>query len=833
MTSQSQTERALRRSERWLRAIIDNEPECVKVLASDGRLLEMNASGLAMIEAGSVEEVNARGLLSFVLPEYRAAFVALHRRVMSGESGLLEFEVVGLRGTHRWLETHAAPIAEPESHKPLLLGITRDITERKRAERELSLAASVFTHSRESITITDARGRIIEVNDAFTRITGYSREEVLGQNPRILSSGRQSREFYAAMWADLIEKGYWYGEIWNRRKSGELYAQMLTISAVRDAHGHTQQYVALSSDITALKEHGQKLEYIAHYDALTTLPNRVLLADRLQQSMTLTQRREQPLAVAYLDLDGFKSVNDRYGHDAGDQLLVAVATSMKEALREGDTLARLGGDEFVAVLVDLESVASAVPILNRLLAAAAQPVNVDGLALQVSASVGVTFYPEGKDVDADQLLRQADQAMYQAKLAGKNQYHIFDALQDSSIRSHHESIDRIRRASREREFVLLYQPRVDMYKGTVIGVEALIRWQHPERGLLPPAMFLPTIEEHALSVEIGEWVIDTALTQMEAWQAAGLALPISVNVGARQLQQAGFVDRLRAMLAAHPKVRPTDLELEVLETSALQDLVQISSVIAACGEIGVSFTLDDFGTGYSSLTYLKRLPVARLKIDQSFVRDMLDDPDDLAILEGVLGMAAAFRREVVAEGVETVEQGAMLLQLGCRRAQGYGIAPPMPAGEIPAWAASWRTDPSWGALPVVNRDDLPLLFASARHRAWIAEVERRLKGGPEARPALDAHQCHIGRWLDGKGLARYGGHPAFQAIDPLHREAHALVAEVLSLHDEGRSEEARARLAEVHATAAALIAQFKVLCRDVSEKTPVPGIRRPHYEPAP
>jgi len=693
MTSQSQTERALRRSERWLRAIIDNEPECVKVLASDGRLLEMNASGLAMIEAGSVEEVNARGLLSFVLPEYRAAFVALHRRVMSGESGLLEFEVVGLRGTHRWLETHAAPIAEPESHKPLLLGITRDITERKRAERELSLAASVFTHSRESITITDARGRIIEVNDAFTRITGYSREEVLGQNPRILSSGRQSREFYAAMWADLIEKGYWYGEIWNRRKSGELYAQMLTISAVRDAHGHTQQYVALSSDITALKEHGQKLEYIAHYDALTTLPNRVLLADRLQQSMTLTQRREQPLAVAYLDLDGFKSVNDRYGHDAGDQLLVAVATSMKEALREGDTLARLGGDEFVAVLVDLESVASAVPILNRLLAAAAQPVNVDGLALQVSASVGVTFYPEGKDVDADQLLRQADQAMYQAKLAGKNQYHIFDALQDSSIRSHHESIDRIRRASREREFVLLYQPRVDMYKGTVIGVEALIRWQHPERGLLPPAMFLPTIEEHALSVEIGEWVIDTALTQMEAWQAAGLALPISVNVGARQLQQAGFVDRLRAMLAAHPKVRPTDLELEVLETSALQDLVQISSVIAACGEIGVSFTLDDFGTGYSSLTYLKRLPVARLKIDQSFVRDMLDDPDDLAILEGVLGMAAAFRREVVAEGVETVEQGAMLLQLGCRRAQGYGIAPPMPAGDIPAWAASWRTDP--------------------------------------------------------------------------------------------------------------------------------------------
>ena len=833
MTSHSQAERALRRSERWLRAIIENEPECVKVLASDGELLEMNPSGLAMLEATSVAEVNARGLISFVRPEYRAAFSALHRRVMSGESGLLEFEIVGLRGTHRWLETHAAPVAEPDSNKPLLLGITRDITERKRAERDLSLAASVFTHSRESITITDAKGTIIEVNDAFTRITGYSREEVLGQNPRILSSGRQSKEFYAAMWADLIEKGYWYGEIWNRRKNGELYAQMLTISAVRDAQGQTQQYVALSSDITALKEHGQKLEYIAHYDALTTLPNRVLLADRLQQSMTLTQRRGQPLAVAYLDLDGFKSVNDRYGHEAGDQLLISVATSMKEALREGDTLARIGGDEFVAVLVDLENVAASLPILERLLAAAARPVNVEGLVLQVSASLGVTFYPEGRDVDADQLLRQADQAMYQAKLAGKNRYHVFDALQDSSIRSHHESVDRIRRALREREFVLYYQPLVDMFRGTVIGAEALIRWQHPERGLLLPEMFLPTVEEHTLSVEIGDWVIDSALTQMEIWRERGFDIPVSVNVGARQLQQAGFAERLREMLSAHPKVRPSDLEMEVLEASALQDLVQISGIIAACGEIGVSFTLDDFGTGYSSLTYLKRLPVARLKIDQSFVRDMLDDPDDLAILEGVLGMAAAFRREVVAEGVETVEQGAMLLQLGCRRAQGFGIAPPMPADELPDWSAAWRTHPSWGSLPVVNRDDLPLLFATARHRAWIAAAERYIKGGGEALPTLDHHQCHIGRWLDGKGQARYGGHPAFQAIEPLHRQAHALVAELLSLHDAGRNPEARARLGEVQATADALIEQFKTLCRDVSEKTPVPGIRRPRYEPNP
>ncbi len=814
IADREQTERALRRSEQWLRAVIENEPECVKVVGTDGRVLQINASGLAMLEADTVEEINARGLASFVVPEDQANFAALHQRVIGGERGLLEFEVIGLRGTRRWLETHAAPISDPDNHTTLLLGITRDVTERKRAEQGRNLAASVFIHASEAITITDAFGTIIEVNDAFTAITGYAREEVLGRNPRLLHSGRQGPDFYAAMWRDLGEKGDWHGEVWNRRKGGELYAQMLTISAVRDAQGRTQQYVALSSDITALKEHGQKLEYVAHYDALTRLPNRVLLADRLHQSMAQCHRRGQPLAVVYLDLDGFKAINDRHGHEAGDRMLIALATSMREVLREGDTLARIGGDEFVAVLVDLEGVDARVPIISRLLAAAAQMVNVDGLMLRVSASLGVTFYPDGEEVDADQLLRRADQAMYQAKLAGKNRYHVFDAVRDSSIRSHHEGVDRIRRALRDRELVLHYQPKVDMCTGTVIGAEALLRWQHPERGLLLPAMFLPTIEDDPLAVEVGEWVIDSALTQMESWREAGLCIPVSVNVCARQLQDASFVERLRELLAAHPRVSPGDLEMEVLETSALRDLVHVSNVIEACGEIGVSFTLDDFGTGYSSLTYLKRLPVARLKIDQSFVRDMLDDPDDLAILEGVLGMATAFRREVVAEGVENMEQGAMLLQLGCQRAQGYGIARPMPAEAMPAWSAAWRNDPSWGELPVVSRDDLPLLFASARHRAWIAVVENQLKGAPGVQPPLDHHQCHIGRWLDGKGLARHGRHPAFHPIEQLHRAAHALVAELLALQAGGSGSEALSRLGELHGIGEALIEQFKSLCRE-------------------
>ena len=683
----------LQASEAYLRTIIESEPECIKIVDAQGRLLQMNPAGLAMIEADSLAQVAGGAVLKLIAPDDQAEFAAMHQRVLAGESRQLIFQVQGLKGGRRWLETHAVPM---QNHgETVQLAITRDITERKLAEEQLKLAASVFTHAREGIMITSADGAIMDVNDAFTRITGYRRDEVLGQKPSLLSSGRQGHAFYAGMWSDLKAKGHWYGEVWNRRKSGEVYAEMQTISAVCNAQGQVQQYVALFSDITALKEHAQQLEHMAHYDALTGLPNRVLLGDRLRQGMTQAQRRGQKLAVAYLDLDGFKAINDQYGHAAGDQLLMSVATRMREALRDGDTLARLGGDEFVAVLVDLSDVAACAPLLTRLLAAAAEPVHLGDLVLQVSASLGVTFYPQAEEADADQLLRQADQAMYQAKLAGKNRYHLFDAAQDRSLRGHHESLARIRQALAEREFVLYYQPKVNLRTGAVVGAEALIRWQHPEQGLLSPALFLPVIEDDPLAIAVGEWVIDTALTQMTRWQAQGLDMPVSVNIGARQLQQPNFVARLRTLLAAHPGVKPSGLELEVLETSALEDLAQVAQVIEACRDMGVMFALDDFGTGYSSLTYLKRLRVTLLKIDQSFVRDMLDDPDDLAILQGVIGLARAFRRQVIAEGVETVAHGTLLLQLGCELAQGYGIARPMPADELPAWAASWRPDPAW------------------------------------------------------------------------------------------------------------------------------------------
>jgi len=577
--------------------------------------------------------------------------------------------------------------------------LERKVQERTAAlranEERLRLAASVFTNAKEGIFIVDRDNHALEVNDAFTRITGYSREDTLGLDlASLMRSGRHSEEFFERRRQILLETGSWTGEVWSLRKSGEIHPDLLTLSVLRDAEGRIENVIGLFTDLTESKAHESQLEHIAHYDTLTGLPNRVLLGDRLQQALGHCQRQRLSMAVAALDLDGFKLVNDRHGHDVGDELLMQLSQRMGDVLRNGDTLARIGGDEFVAVLAGPDQSGDYEGLIAHLLQAAAGAVTVKGIALQVSASIGVTLYPQDQ-VDVDGLLRHADQAMYLAKQAGKNRYHLFDIAQDAAVTTQRQSLEHIRQGLAAREFVLYYQPKVNMTTGEVLGAEALIRWQHPERGLLPPGLFLPVIEDHPLSVDVGEWVIATALAQMAQWRAQGMDWSVSVNIGARQLQQENFASRLADLLARYPNVNPARLELEILETSALEDIAWVSQVMSTCQALGVRFALDDFGTGYSSLTYLKRLPAEMLKIDQSFVRDMLTDRDDLSIVQTVIGLAAAFHRKVIAEGVETVAHGAALIPMGCELAQGYGIARPMPAHDFPAWAASWRPDPSW------------------------------------------------------------------------------------------------------------------------------------------
>jgi diguanylate cyclase (GGDEF)-like protein/PAS domain S-box-containing protein len=797
ITEARQAQETLRESKELLQLFIQHAPVALAMFDREMRYVAVSRRWLE--DYGLVgREIIGRSHYE-VIPDIPERWKEAHRRGMTGEGQRSDEDRFDRAdGSVQWVRWEIIPWRAGDGTVGGIVLFAEDISHRKETEERLRLAANVFTGVREGIVITDRTGTILDVNDAFSRITGYAREEVLGKNPRLLKSNLQSREFYEGIWESLSREGHWTGELWNRTKGGDIYAEMLTINAIRNASGEVEQYVGLFSDITEIKEHKQELERVTHYDALTGLPNRALFADRLRQAMAHAHRNRNLLAVVYFDLDGFKSINDRYGHATGDGLLTALAFRMKRALRDGDTLARLGGDEFAAVILDLDSNKACTPTLNRLLAAASEEAQIGEAVLRVSASAGVALYPQVEDVDADVLLRQAGQAMYQAKLAGRNCFSMFDPSQDLIVRDRHENIEHIRQALAARQFVLFYQPKVNMRTGNVVGAEALIRWQHPERGLLPPGMFLPVIEDHPLAVELGEWVMETALKQMESWLSEGFDLPVSVNVSAIELQQPDFADRLRARLATHPQVKPSDLELEVVETSAMQDVVRTSQVLAACREIGVSIGLDDFGTGYSSLTYLKRLPANVLKIDQSFVRDMLDEPENLTILEGVLGLAAAFNRQVIAEGVETAEHGLMLLQMGCDLAQGFGIAASMPAHKFRAWAAEWRPDPRWCEVPLVRAENAPVLSATVEHRAWLGALEAYMLGKRAVPPPIDASQCRVGAWLNGQKQSARGTNSAIQAIESLHGQLHDLAAEILASHTEGSDSAGLARLRQLH-----------------------------------
>jgi diguanylate cyclase (GGDEF)-like protein/PAS domain S-box-containing protein len=810
-SQQKKAEKALRQNEKDQRAILAAIPDLMFVLDAEGRYINIWANDPQKLAAS--EELLLGHTVSEILDvnSSEQVMAALQEADETGHSSGQVINLITLEG-NLWFELSTS-LKDRDSLPHQFIMLARDITKRKHNEERLKLAASVFTHAREGIFITDIEGKILEVNNAFTQITGYSRAEVLGENPRILKSGRQDPEFYKNMWRRLNEKGFWTGEIWNQHKNGELFAEQLTITSVLNVDDKKQHYVALFTDITEQKDHQQQLENIIHFDALTNLPNRLLLTDRLNQAMVQAQRRNSIVAIAFLDLDDFKVINDKYGHSVGDQLLTTLAGRMQKTLREGDTIARLGGDEFVIVLTDLIDAEASIPWLTRLLDETVKSINIEFLTFHISASIGVTFYPQSGEIEAEQLLRQADQAMYQAKLEGKKRYHIFDADEDRNVRGRHEDIKHIRHALENNEFVLYYQPKVNMRSGEIIGVEALIRWQHPQRGLLSPYHFLPLIENHPLSIELGEWVIDRALCQMEEWHNVGLDLEVSINISALQLQQSNFTTRLFDRLADSPDIKPGNLVLEVLETSALEDILHVSQVIQSCSEKGIKFALDDFGTGYSSLTYLKRLPVAQLKIDQTFVLDMLDDPENLAILEGILGLGKAFHHQIIAEGVETIEHGEMLLHLGNELAQGYAIAHPLPAAELQHWIQVWQPDPLWSTSRTISRGDIPLLFASTEHRAWIRTIEEWFNGERAIPPTMSQYQCRFGQWLHNEGQARYAKQSAFQAIEKLHEEVHVIAAELCQLKNKGKISEAMVKLSALKVIRDKLIKYLKQLIR--------------------
>ena len=577
----------------------------------------------------------------------------------------------------------------------------RQLTEEKLRESEVRLK-SIFRALPAGIGLIRRRV-ILEVNDALCRMTGYAQQELLGQSARLLYLSDQDYDWVGQeKYRQIAEKGTGSVKVRWRRKDGDVIWVVLN-STPLDVADLDKGVTFTALDITDHQRAEDQIVLLTYYDALTQLPNRVLLTDRLQQGMAQTQRDQKKLAVCYLDLDDFKPINDRLGPVEGDRVLVEVAHRLKACVRAGDTVARLGGDEFVLLLGELSSVEECERALDRVFTALQTPFAAAGPSLSLTASLGVTLYPDDAS-DPDALLRHTDQAMYAAKQAGGHRYHWFDADHDRRARAHHDLLQRVETGLAADEFCLYYQPKVDMRTGAVIGVEALIRWQHPEEGLLPPVRFMPAVETSELVTTLDCWVIQEALRQMTVWAVQGLNLPVSVNVCGRHLQQPDFVARLQTVLARYPTTPRDGLELEILETAALDDMAAISRLIEACRQFGVRFALDDFGTGYSSLTYLQHLPVQVLKIDQSFVRNLLVDADARAIVEGVIGLSAAFRREVIAEGVETDAHGCRLIQLGCVLAQGYGIARPMPPEQIPAWIAGWAPPGAWVGEIAPERD---------------------------------------------------------------------------------------------------------------------------------
>lgn len=680
-------------------------------------------------------------------------------------------------------------------------GLAVDVTALKESQRSLQQAAQVFKHAQEGILIADAQGKIIDINMAFTRITGFSKEDVLGENPSILSSGRQSKDFYQSMWEKLLVTDNWQGEIWNRRKNGEVYPQRINITVVRDSQDEVLQFIALFSDISIEKRQQAELEFVAHFDSLTGLPNRVLLTDRLNQAIAYTQRHKKTLVVVFIDLDGFKEVNDKFGHSSGDALLESLAQRFKSTIRQEDTLSRIGGDEFVGVFPDLNSRDEVAPILERLLQDAVREFDYESIKMQVSASIGVVLY-DGTDeeVSADLLIRHADQAMYHAKSAGKNQIAYFEsnsAEQINRIALHRKKLNEIEQALNNEEFELFYQPKLNVYKPKVMAFEALIRWKKPGQGLIPPLDFLPYLDHQPLGIRLGYWVIERALQQLGEWQSQGIDCSVSVNVAGYQLLHPEFVEQFQSILWRYPQVSQSNLIMELLESSALEDIDLVSSIINQLRVFGVRFAIDDFGSGYASLNYLKYLPVDELKIDQSFIKDIFEQPQSLVILESVISMGNAFNMEVVAEGVETQEHIDLLLKLGVQVLQGYAISRPMEARVVPIWVGQHLSSRDWPEIEVLNRDAVMKLIAILEYRGWIRHLQACLYDNDcEGLELKSPVSCGFGHWLYSKGKQELPS-KVFLKIEEMHDQVHVLAENILACKHSSQEQKAKQLFAEL------------------------------------
>lgn len=573
-------------------------------------------------------------------------------------------------------------LIKPISKDTLIIRV-RNLIRRNAERSKLRLAAYVFNYSGEAIIITDRNNHIVDVNTAFNKLTGYDKAEVLGCNPKLLSSGRTTEEEYQSMWKAILKDGFWQGEMWNRRKDGTVYPKIMTITVVRDRVGDIEFYLANFVDISRYKESEQRIEHLARHDPLTGFPNRLHLQIFLEQSMLIATRKSEQLALMFLDLDRFKNVNDTLGHSVGDELLIQVAARLKSCIRDYDTVARLGGDEFVVILRGHDIASDAAIVAKKINLHLSQPFLIGTHTLRTSTSIGIALYPDNAE-HIDDLMKNADTSMYFAKSEGGNIFCFFSSVMNLHAHEKLKMENQLYEAIEKQELHLYYQIQVDNLNRP-LGAEALIRWLHPERGLVPPMQFISLAEESGLILTIGYWVLDTACAQLKAWQNAELThnLVLAVNVSPKQFRQDDFIAQVREIVQRHA-INPARLKLEITESLLLKNVEDVIVTMNALKELGVQFSLDDFGTGYSCLQYLKRLPLNQLKIDQSFVKDIATDSSDKAIVRTIIAMAENLGLDVIAEGVETEEQRCLLINKGCTHFQGYLFGKPIPIDQFEA-----------------------------------------------------------------------------------------------------------------------------------------------------
>jgi diguanylate cyclase (GGDEF)-like protein/PAS domain S-box-containing protein len=683
-------------SESYLNTMIEAVPAALFLKDAAGRWLKVNRAGLALFDLSGKPWQNRTDLeLSREYPRYREVLETCRVRDLAawerGKPTVAIESVSREDGTVRQLETTKIPVRNLDGSPLGLVVSAYDLTERIRDEGILSRYYRLFEIAEEGIVITGEDRKIVDVNPAYSLITGYSRDEVLGSDPRILHSGQQTEEFYRSMWKAIDTCGSWKGEIWNRRKSGEIYCEYLEMNVLLQ-DGHVTHYIGVFSDITKRKEDDERLVHMAFHDALTGLPSRRFFIERIEEAVARLGRNLQlRFAVGILDLAGFKEVNDRLGHSAGDDILAQVSRRLQDIFRETDILARLGGDEFGLLVSEIEDEEA---FFARIMKTLSDPFEVEGEWVTIYGSLGVTFCPPDQG-DVSHLLSHADLALYQVKNRGGGGWAPFQQKMEETIKLRHRLRFEFERALSNGELVLHYQPQVNMTTGQVVGVESLVRWNHPDQGFLLPSAFIDVVEKSELIAPLGRFVMQEALSQQTRWKQGGLALPISVNIGAHHFLSGSFHDDLESALARHDGSHPATIEIEVTETEALRDLSHAQRVIEQCHGLDIMVSLDDFGTGQASLAVLQNLSVGEIKIDQGFVRGIAESQKKQAIASGLIAIGRIMQLKVVVEGIETEEEGLFMIRMGCELAQGYSIAKPMPAEAIPEWITLWKPFESW------------------------------------------------------------------------------------------------------------------------------------------